>query len=876
MDGSGATPEAKQEIFLADYTPPKFTIDQITLCFQLYEDHTIVVAESQFRRMGNHDEPLRLDGSQHMSLEALALNGEPLNSAAYDLGANYLLLNSVPDTFTLKAITKLNPHENTRLEGLYHSGGNFCTQCEAEGFRHITYYLDRPDVLARFDVRIEADQSAFPVLLSNGNRGKAGALKGGRHFAEWHDPHPKPAYLFALVAGDLACRKDHFKTVSGRDVELNIYVAPEDIEKSEYAMGALQRSMAWDEEVYGLEYDLDIYNIVAVSDFNMGAMENKGLNIFNTKYVLASPETATDADFGNVEGVIGHEYFHNWTGNRVTCRDWFQLSLKEGLTVFRDQEFSSDLASRALKRIEDVRVLRMLQFAEDAGPLAHPVRPEKYIEINNFYTVTVYNKGAEVIRMMHTLIGKEAFRRGMDLYFERFDGQAVTCEDFVCAMEDASGFNLSQFRLWYSQAGTPKLEVQQYRKGRDVELVIEQSCPATPGQEEKMPFHMPFTLGWLDKDGTSIQPAVEELGVWRDENCVLDLKKGRQTFVFKDVPDGAVVSLLRGFTAPVRLEHDLGNEELAFLMRHDTDSFVRWEAAQTLASREVLLAVEGSNDFTGSVPFHGAFTETVRDHQADPALLAELITLPTEVDLGQKMSPFDAEALHDAREALLKELAVENFDVLVVRYNEQQAGAYDLTQESKAKRRLRNALLHYIAAVPEGEEVLLEHYRTADNMTDRMAALQLIVHGDLKSRGKILEAFYNDWQHDPLVIDKWFAAQALSKRKDTVQVVRGLTEHPAFTYKNPNRVRSLVSSFSMLNQARFHTTGGDGYRFLAETIVKVDKVNPQTAAKLVAPLGRYQRLGENAADHMKEALNWIVEQENLSDDVCELCEKSLA
>ncbi|MEX0297585.1 MAG: aminopeptidase N, partial [Kordiimonas sp.] len=842
----------------------------IQLTFLLFDDHAIVIAENQVRRCGDHNNPLRLDGGQYMQLQALKVDGEIVGEGDFKCSPTYLELPNVPDEFTLTVTTKLKPHENTRLEGLYHSGGNFCTQCEAEGFRHITYCLDRPDVLAVYSVRIEADQGKFPVLLSNGNKVDAGDLEEGRHFAEWHDPHPKPSYLFALVAGSLACRQDHYTTKSGNQVELNIYVAPQDIDKSAYAMGALQRAMKWDEDVFGLEYDLDVYNIVAVSDFNMGAMENKGLNIFNTKYVLASAETATDSDFSHVEGVIGHEYFHNWTGNRVTCRDWFQLSLKEGLTVFRDQEFTSDLASRALKRIDDVRVLRMLQFPEDAGPLAHPVRPEKYIEINNFYTVTIYNKGAEVIRMMHTLIGAQAFRRGMDLYFDRFDGQAVTCEDFVRSMEDASGANLTQFRLWYSQAGTPTIELRQKRSGDVVEVTLKQTCAATPGQQEKQPFHMPFVIGWLDKDGNTITPEVQGSGVWRGEDCILNVSERAQTFSFMGVPEGATLSPLRRFSAPVRLDHDLDQGELSFLVRHDTDAFVRWESAQTLASAAIL--GEGQKSDT----FKKAFREALEDVEADPALVAELISLPSEVDLGQRMESFDAIKLHKAREKLIQELAKENHQLLASRYADEKTGDYDLSSESKSKRRLRNAILGYLAFVPEGEEVILGHYHTADNMTDRMAALTLIAHSDYEARAEVLSQFYKTWQTDALVIDKWFAVQALSKRNDTVDVVKALTKHKEFSFKNPNRVRSLVSSFSMMNQVSFHTTGGEGYRFLAEVILEVDKVNPQTAAKLVAPLGRFGRLDKESSLHMQNALRWIVQQENLSDDVCELCEKSLA
>ncbi|WP_417452184.1 aminopeptidase N, partial [Kordiimonas sp.] len=776
---------------------------------------------------------------------------------------------------TLKVVTDLKPKENTRLEGLYFSGGNFCTQCEAEGFRHITYFPDRPDVLARYTVRIEADKAQFPVLLSNGNPGAAGDLPGGRHYAEWTDPHPKPAYLFAMVAGDLGCLADSFTTRSGREVALNIYAARDDLDKCAHAMASLKRSMSWDEQAFGLEYDLDVYNIVAVSDFNMGAMENKGLNIFNTKYVLASQETATDADFDHVEGVIGHEYFHNWTGNRVTCRDWFQLSLKEGLTVFRDQEFSSDMTSRSVKRLDDVRALRMMQFPEDAGPLAHPVRPESYIEINNFYTATVYNKGAEVIRMMHRLIGAAAFRKGMDLYFERHDGHAVTCEDFVCAMEDASGIDLAQFRLWYSQAGTPALGITRERDGQDLVFHVEQSCAPTPGQPTKKPLHMPLLVGFLDEDGTEIQPELSGAGEWSTDGCLLQLWEARQSFRFKNVPIGVVPSLLRGFTAPVTMGHDLTSGELAFLARHDGDAFARWEAAQHMYGDFLLACVAGEQN--AAVPakeISASFTSLLTDTRTDEALLAELLALPSEISLGQRMAVLAPQAIHDVREALAVCFAKENADLLHKRYAGLAPAHFDLTQESKARRRLRNTLLKYLSYLPDAEVLVCDHLRQADNMTDRMAALAIVAGSDFSSRSDILQTFYDKWQHNDLVVDKWFAVQGQSRRPDTVQVVTDLMRHPAFKIANPNRLRSLLSGFSILNQVRFHSSDGSGYRLLADTIDRVDKINPQTAARLVAPLGRWQRLPADSQRLMKAALEDLKARVQ-SEDVRELVDKSL-
>jgi len=876
VDASEVAPAIKQEVFLADYKKPNFLIESVSLLFQLYEDHTHVVAESKFQRTSVDDKSLHLDGGPYMQMESVAVNGKQLDPSQYILSATGLKVLDTPVQFTLQVVTRLNPFENTRLEGLYHSGGNFCTQCEAEGFRHITYFLDRPDVLAVYHVRIEADKASFPILLSNGNQLAANDLPGGRHYVEWEDPHPKPSYLFALVAGNLACLSDEFITKSGHTVILNIYVAEQNIDKCGYAMGAVKRAMAWDETVFGLEYDLDIYNIVAVSDFNMGAMENKGLNVFNTKYVLASPETATDTDFSNIEGVIGHEYFHNWTGNRVTCRDWFQLSLKEGLTVFRDQEFTSDMASRAVKRLDDVRLLRLLQFSEDGGPFAHPVRPEKYVEINNFYTATVYNKGAEVIRMMYTLIGSEAFHRGMDIYFDRFDGQAVTCEDFVCAMEAASDVDLKQFRLWYSQAGTPEVKVRRRRHGQNVQLVIEQTCPPTPDQTKKESFHMPFLVGWLSNTGEKITPKLlNHDDAWKGDTCSLELRQVQQVFEFENVPEGAVVSLHRQFSAPVKLEHDLTDDELAFLLSHDSDAYTRWESAQVLASRQILGAVAGNRDEQSEETFMHAFTKALADTTTDPALIAEVLTLPSEIDVGQKMQILDPASLHACREALVQKLADNNKALLLDRYQKLHSGAYSLNQEDVARRKLKNTVLGYIAQSEEGMAVVSEQYQNADNMTDRMAALQLITHSDAADRSTILDSFYCDWQENALVIDKWFAVQAQSKRADTPDIVRLLTEHESFNFKNPNRVRSLVACFSMLNQVGFHVSGGAGYRFLADMILRVDSFNPQTAAKLVAPLGRWRRVNAIAAKQMQESLKHVLGDTSISADVRELCTKSL-
>ncbi|WP_262691481.1 aminopeptidase N [Kordiimonas aestuarii] len=875
MDASRAAVAPKQEIRLADYQPPAFSIDTVDLNFDLHDESAIVTATSRLTRQHGTG-TLILDGGPYMTLKSIAVDGKPLGGNEYTLGAETLTIHAVPDRFTLEIVTELSPKENTRLEGLYFSGGNFCTQCEAEGFRHITYYPDRPDVLARYTVRIQADKARYPTLLSNGNPGETGDLPDGRHFAEWHDPHPKPSYLFAMVAGKLGRLSDSFTTCSGREIALNIFAAEGDLGKCDYAMASLKRSMAWDEDTFGLEYDLDVYNIVAVSDFNMGAMENKGLNIFNTKYVLASKETATDADFDHVEGVIGHEYFHNWTGNRVTCRDWFQLSLKEGLTVFRDQEFSSDMTSRAVKRLDDVRALRMMQFPEDGGPLAHPVRPERYIEINNFYTATVYNKGAEVIRMMHRLIGPDAFRHGMDLYFQRHDGQAVTCEDFTCAMEDASGVDLKQFRLWYSQAGTPALVITREREGGDLILHVEQSCAPTPGQPEKKNLHMPLLVGLVAKDGSELRADVSGTGEWTDDGCLLQVIDARQSYRFKNVPEGTVPSLLRGFTAPVTMRHDLTSEELAFLVQHDGDAFARWEAAQYMYGDFLLACARGAGK--AEAPPHEiaeTFKSLLSDTEVDEALLAELLALPSEISLGQRMDVLLPDEIHRVREGLASHFAHENADAVRARYAELSGASYDLDQTSKARRRLRNVLLKYLAYLPDAEALVCGHLEQADNMTDRMAALVIIAASDFPARDEMLAAFYNTWQRDDLVVDKWFAVQGQSSRPDAVEAVQQLMQHPAFKVANPNRLRSLISSFAMLNQVRFHTVDGAGYRLLADTIAHVDKINPQTAARLVAPLGRWRRLPEARQALMKAALEGLLAQVE-SADVRELVEKSLS
>lgn len=871
------------EILLADYRPPAFGIERVALDFDLREDVTSVTSRLEMRRQDAGAADLVLDGSDFLELSSVELDGENLAAGRYRVDGEKLVITDVPDDFLLKIVTRIKPQENLALEGLYKSGGNYCSQCEAEGFRRITYYLDRPDVLAKFTVRIEADKALYPLLLSNGNLVEEGEASDGRHWVRWDDPFPKPAYLFAVVAGDLATLEDSFTTCSGREVALKIHAAEGDLDKCGHAMESLKKSMKWDEEVFGLEYDLNEYNIVAVSDFNMGAMENKSLNVFNTKYVLARADTATDTDFDGVEAVIAHEYFHNWTGNRVTCRDWFQLSLKEGLTVFRDGEFSSDMGSRAVKRIDDVRVLREHQFPEDAGPMAHPVRPESYIEINNFYTVTVYQKGAAVIGMMHRLLGAGRFRKGMDLYFQRHDGQAVTCEDFVSAMEDASGVDLGQFRLWYSQAGTPALDVtgEFDPTAREYRLTVKQSCPPTPGQASKQPMHIPLAVGLLDGAGRDMDIPAPEGGEKIAGDFVLHVKQAEEVFVFKGVHERPVPSLLRGFSAPVTLKSNLSRDQQLFLMAHDGDSFARWEAGQTVAGGiihdlvgdiEAGRALELGDDFTIAV------AALVGDQTTDKALLAKALVMPSEVYLGQATPVVPVDALHEARDYLRKELATRLYDDWLALYRGLSSNAaYSLEGPEKARRALRNVALGYLmfSEAEEARELAHAQFNAADNMTDALAALATISASEDPGREMALAAFYDKWQGDPLVIDKWFALQASSPRPDTLSAVLELAKHPAFTMKNPNRMRALVAGFSVLNQVRFNDAAGGGYRFLADAVIELNGFNPQVAARMLGPLTRWRRFDEARQALLRGELERILAVADLSPDVYEVVSKSL-
>ncbi len=881
MPDSAPTP-----IRLRDYRVPDFLIDEVDLVFDLREDGTIVTSRLGIRRNPAAETgtaPLVLDG-QSLELLSLAFDGEALGTNRYTVTDRDLTIAQVPEAFTLDVVTRIEPQNNTALQGLYRSGGNFCTQCEAEGFRRISYFLDRPDVLARYTTTLMADRARCPVLLSNGNRVDGGSSQGGRHWAKWHDPFPKPSYLFALVAGDLVALEDHFVTRSGRRVALAIWVRRDDLDQCGHAMDSLKRSMRWDEEVYGLEYDLDQFNIVAVSDFNMGAMENKGLNVFNTALVLARPETATDGDYRRIESVVAHEYFHNWTGNRITCRDWFQLSLKEGLTVFRDQQFSADMGSRAVRRIQDVRRLRGAQFPEDAGPMAHSVRPESYIEINNFYTPTVYEKGAEVIRMMHTLLGPERFRAGMDLYVRRHDGQAVTCEDFVRAMEEAGGVDLGQFRRWYSQAGTPHLAVDEdYDPAtRTYTLTVRQHTPPTPGQPDKQPLHIPLAIGLLDPDGRPLPVRPADGAALAGDTALLELREAEQSFRFADIPAQPVPSLLRGFSAPVRLDGQ-PRDRLAFLFAHDPDPFGRWEAGQQLAAQlllDMIATIQRGDPAVLDPAFIDAFARTLAAGDLDKALIAEALALPSEDFLADQMATVDVEAIHAARQAARAALAEALRDPLLATYRANlDDGPYTIAPESMARRALKNLCLGLLTARPEDAEVLAlveAQFQHGGNMTDVLAALAILSDLDRPERGAAFDQFYRRWHDQPLVIDKWFMLQATSSLPGTLDAVRELTRHPAFDLKVPNRARSLIGAFASGNALRFHAADGAGYAFLTEQVLAIDRLNPQLAARMVGPLSRWQRQDEGRRAAMRDCLKLILATPELSRDVYEIVSRSLS
>jgi aminopeptidase N len=879
--------DTPRPIRLKDYAPPSHVIDTVSLDVSLATNATRVSAQLGVRPNPAAPTParsLRLDGEQ-LQLESIRLDGRRLTAGDYEQSATHLLLKSVPERpFTLDIETVVNPEANKALQGLYRSRGVYCTQCEAEGFRRITYFFDRPDLLSVYTTRIEADREEASVLLSNGNPRERGTLdRGRRHYAVWHDPHPKPCYLFALVGGNLASVASTFRTMSGREIALAIFVEPGKENRCAWAMDSLKRSMRWDEERFGREYDLDVFNIVAVSDFNMGAMENKGLNIFNDRLILASPETATDANFEAIEAVVAHEYFHNWTGNRITCRDWFQLCLKEGLTVYRDQEFSSDERSRPVQRISDVRQLRAHQFPEDAGPLAHPVRPQSYIEINNFYTSTVYEKGAELVRMIETIVGRDGFRRGMDLYFERHDGQAATVEQFVSCFEDANDVDLQQFRIWYSQAGTPELvcSFAYDRVTRTAELTVEQVLPPTPDDAKKRPLHIALRMGLIGGNGGDIDLVLEDGR--RVTDGVLHIKKRSETFRFRDVPAQPVPSLLRGFSAPVKLTLQETERALEFRMRHDSDLFNRWQAANDYATRTLIALVRarkaGKRSSKG-LGFAHALAATLMDSGLDAAYMAELLRLPSESDLAREIATnVDPAAIHAARRQLMRLLATSLEDDLQRLYRRSaDKGEFSPDAGSAGRRALRNAILSLLASRdrPEDRKLLVRHFQNATNMTEEALALYLLAAMPSPERDDALARFFDRWQNDHLVVDIWFGAQAMSPRNDTLDRVRTLLGHPLFSLTAPNKVRALIGTFASSNPLQFNRPDGAGYDFVADQVLAIDRFNPQIAARMLGAFRSWRSLEPGRQKLARRAIERVAGSDGLSRDVFEIATKMLA
>ena len=849
----------------SDYKEPAFTIKSVDLDIALIPARTIVVNRMMMQRSaGSQNQPLVLHGEEQ-ELVSVRINGEIIRE--YELTPHTLTLHNLPDNFELSITSANAPDKNTTLMGLYVSNGNFFTQCEAEGFRKITYFLDRPDVMATYQVTLRALKNDFPVLLSNGNLIKQEELGNGWHSAVWQDPFPKPSYLFALVAGKLQAIQRTIKSQSGKEKLLQVWVESKDLDKTEHAMDSLIASIKWDEERFGLELDLDRFMVVAVGDFNMGAMENKGLNIFNTKFVLANPETASDVDYGNVESVVAHEYFHNWTGNRVTCRDWFQLSLKEGLTVFRDQEFSADQmgseSGRAVKRIEDVRLLRQVQFPEDAGPMAHPIRPDSYQEINNFYTVTVYEKGSEVVRMQQTLLGREGFRKGMDLYFKRHDGQAVTCDDFVAAMADANQKDLTQFKRWYSQAGTPRVKVEESFVSGTYQVTLTQSCPATPGLDKKEPFHIPLLYSLIGDT-----PSSEQL---------FELTESSQTITVPGLSKKPVLSINRNFSAPIVLDFEQPESELLILLKEDDDAFNRWEAAQKLFMRSILNGKALDSELVS------VLRAILRDAALDPAFKDLLFTLPAESYLYEQVSVIDPQAIHQARRQVRVQLATTLQDDWLCAYQEHQTpGSYKPDAKSAGKRSLKNLALHMLAdsGYTKTDDIAFAQYQSANNMTDQYGALAVLVNFSLGHAQASLSNFHERFKSDALVIDKWFALQATRQidLQDTSAVltnVLALRKHPDFNIKNPNRTRSLIHAFCMNNPGAFHQPSAETYQFWAEHVIELNHINPQVAARLARALDRWKQFAPNYQAHMKSALEFISKQTNLSSDVAEVIQKAL-
>ncbi|WP_250128567.1 aminopeptidase N [Aggregatibacter actinomycetemcomitans] len=859
-----------------DYQTPDFTVTDIYLDFQLEPEKTIVVATSKYQRLNEKSTTLRLDGHD-FQFSSIKLNGKPFSQYQQDHESLTLdLVQVAAEQFELEITTVLNPAANTSLQGLYQSGDAFCTQCEAEGFRQITYMLDRPDVLARYTTKITADKAKYPYLLSNGNRIAGGDLDDGRHWVEWNDPFPKPSYLFALVAGGFDVLQDKFVTKSGREVALELYVNRGNLDRADWAMQSLKRAMKWDEDRFGLEYDLDIYMIVAVDFFNMGAMENKGLNIFNDKYVLANPQTATDDDYLAIESVIAHEYFHNWTGNRVTCRDWFQLSLKEGLTVFRDQEFSSDTGSRPVNRINNVKFLRTVQFAEDAGPMAHPIRPEKVIEMNNFYTVTVYEKGAEVIRMLHTLLGEKGFQKGMKLYIAENDGKAATCEDFVSAMERANELDLTQFRRWYSQSGTPELTISDRydEKNHVYQLQVSQLTPPTADQMEKVNLHIPLKIALYDENGVA-QTLYDSEGV---VDNVLNITQKDQTFEFHNIYTKPVPALLSDFSAPVKLDYDYKTSQLITLVKFAENGFIRWDAVQMLLNAELRRNVSNYQqgiELDLSAETIAVLQQILTNYQKDIELTSLILTLPKATEFAELFKTIDPDTISAVREFMARAIAENLQELLFKTYNQIRLDEYKIERQDIALRKLRNVCLSYLAYTNMGNNLVNKHYSYSNNMTDTLAALTAATQAKLPCRDNLLADFEQKWQQDGLVMDKWFALQASRPEENVLNNVMQLMEHPSFNFNNPNRVRSLVGTFAGQNLKAFHAIDGSGYRFLTDILIKLNKSNPQVASRLIEPLVRFVRYDAQRQTLMKRALERISETEDLSRDLYEKIEKAL-
>lgn len=873
-------------IYLKDYQQPDYWIDQTELTFRLEEESTLVTSRLALRRNDKQTSNgcLTLDG-QSLELMSVVLDGDEVAPQQYEQDENSLTLSGLAETHQLEITTRIYPDKNTALEGLYRSGGMYCTQCEAEGFRRITYYLDRPDVMSVFTTHVIADAASYPVMLSNGNCVLEENLDGGLRKVSWHDPHPKPAYLFALVAGDLVMQADQFVTMNGREVALQIFVEPRNAEKTAYALDALKRSMRWDEEVYGREYDLDVFMIVAVDDFNMGAMENKGLNIFNSSCVLANPATATDTAYQRIEAIVAHEYFHNWSGNRVTCRDWFQLSLKEGFTVFRDAGFSADMNSATVKRIEDANIMRTIQFAEDGGPMAHPVQPDSFIEISNFYTVTIYEKGSEVVGMLHKILGAEGFRKGSDLYFERHDGEAVTIYDFVCAMEEANNADLSLFMRWYKQAGTPVVSV---RSGYDAnantfEVTLTQHCPDTPGQTDKLPLWIPVQLGLIGADGQDLAVQPEALdgksqdSIWSENSQVLHLTEAEQTFVFRDVHEAPVLSLFRDFSAPVKVERQQSDAELLFLLQHDSDGFNRWDAGQRLMLKWIRSAQDDEFELPDSAV--QVFAGLLADRTLDPAMVAYLLTLPSEPYIAEFSDVVDPHAIHLGRKRVRMAMAMALADEFAACYQRLMSSAlYEPTPEQMAQRSLKNLALQYWSqATDAGLKAARRQFDLADNMTDQMAALSALVNsGENELADECLDDFYREWKCDSLVVNQWLSVQAGSSELGTLERIQSLLEHESFEWRNPNKIRSVLGAFANQALCFFHQKDGAGYRLLADAVIRLNATNPQIASRLLTPLTKWHRLTPELRDAMRLELQRIAAAPDLSSDVYEMVTKALA